>query len=70
MPKYTVRRPISSDRNLAREGAVVSRHTTLSGACKRLAAERRGAAKQGGHSQDYIWDEVWDEEVFTEGEGE
>ena len=55
---YTVRRPISTDRDLLREGTIVSRHATLTGARRALARQQRGAHKQGGFSMDYIWDET------------
>jgi hypothetical protein len=54
---YSVRRPISSDQNLRREGAVVSVHRTLSAARKALARQKRGTRQQGGYSQDYMWDD-------------
>lgn len=60
---FTVRRPISSDQLLRREGAVVTRHRTLDGARKSLLRQQRGAAKQGGYSQDYLWDDANDTEV-------
>lgn len=61
--RYTVRRPISSDRTLRREGMIVSRHRTLEAAQRALARQQRGAAKQGGYSQDYIWDDAEGREV-------
>lgn len=63
MTAYTVRRPISADRSLRREGLIVSRHRTLDGARKALERQRRGAADQGGYSQDYIWDDAAAREV-------
>ena len=60
---HTVRRPISSDPSLRREGAVVSRHKTLDAAERNLRRQQRGARRQGGYSQDYIWDERTDSEV-------
>jgi hypothetical protein len=56
-PSYSVRRPISSDPTLRREGAVVSRHRTLEAAMRSLQRQQRGAQKHGGYSLDYIWDE-------------
>jgi hypothetical protein len=56
-PNYTVRRPISSDPLLAREGAIVTSHRTLSGAARSLIRSQRGAQRQGGYCQDYMWDE-------------
>ena len=61
--KYTVRRPISNDPLLRREGMVVSSHHTLSGAEKSLQRQQQGSRQQGGYSQDYIWDEEKDQEV-------
>lgn len=55
--KYTVRRPLSGEIYLRGEGAIVSRHVTLDGARRSLERQRRGAARQGGYSQDYIWDQ-------------
>lgn len=63
MIKYTIRRPISTDRNLDREGAIVTRHRTLTAALAALARQQRGAAAQGGYSQDYIWDESAEQRV-------
>ena len=62
---YTVRRPISSDPLLEREGAIVTSHRTLSGATRSLIRQQKGAQRQGGYSGDYIWDEsansrIWD----------
>jgi len=56
--RYTIRRPISNDRTLEREGMVVSRHRNLDAARRALARQERGARAQGGFSQDYIWDEL------------
>ena len=61
--RYTVRRPISSDRNLDREGMIVSRHRSLDAAMRSLARQQRGARMQGGFSQDYIWDELEERRV-------
>lgn len=55
---YTVRRPFGSDSSLDGEGMVVSRHRTLAGARKALEGQQKGARKQGGYSQDYIWCET------------
>lgn len=50
---YTVRRPIAE--NMDHEGVVISRHRTLAGAQKALEGQRKGARKQGGYSQDYVY---------------
>jgi hypothetical protein len=60
---YSVRRPISSDYNLRREGLVVSRHRTIGAAQKALARNQHGCVAQGGYSQDYIWNDCLDAEV-------
>jgi hypothetical protein len=58
MSAYILRRPISSDPHLAREGMVVSRHETLEAVEEALCDSRAGAQAQGGYSQDYLWDET------------
>jgi hypothetical protein len=64
--KYTVRRPIGSDRNLEGEGMIVSKHRTLTGARRSLARQRKGARAQGGYSQDYIWSEEYSAVVLDD----
>ena len=54
--RFTVRRPISADPRLQREGMVVSRHRSLYRALLALDKQRARAARQGGYCRDYLWD--------------
>lgn len=56
--RYQLRRPISNDPTLRREGLIVSTHRNLENAQKALARQQREAKRQGGYSQDYIWDRI------------
>lgn len=47
--RYLVCRPMGGE-----AFAVVSQHRTESGAQRSLARQERGAASQGGYSQDYL----------------
>lgn len=64
--RYQLRRPISDDPNLRREGMIVSTHRNLENAQKALSRQQRGAKRQGGYSQDYIWDRIDNCEVKGE----
>lgn len=61
--RYQLLRPISDDLRLRGEGSIVSTHQSLDAALAALARSRRGAERQGGYSQDYIWDRVESREV-------
>ena len=66
---YSIRRPISSDRLFDSEAMTVSHHTTMSGALRALARQRRWAASVGGYSQDFLWDEEAEARVSVDARG-
>jgi len=54
--QYEVRQPISSDYNLDREARTATKHRTIEGARKALEKHWKGCIRQGGYSQNFIWD--------------
>lgn len=60
MPKvsYTVRRPLMDGPESAHQAGIVSRHHKLQAAYRALARQQRGAVKQGGYSDDFLYDET------------
>lgn len=53
---YEVRQPIANDYNLDREAYTISKHRTIEGAQRSLERRWKHAIRQGGFSQDFIWD--------------
>jgi hypothetical protein len=56
--RYSIRRPITSEKRLPGEAMILARYHTLAAARAALARNRDAAEAQGTVCQDYIWDEV------------